>query len=144
CVQRAIDEVRDVIEARLLRLCVNEETELEVLAPRTHVNALVRNLVENAAKYCPAGGAIEIEVAPTLRICNMTDPLDGPTIARLTEPFYRPDPSRTRPGGNGLGLAICRSVCSANGWDMTLKPAGDGLEVAISFPASQITVIEHR
>jgi len=143
CVQRALDEVRGLIDAGHLRLCVSEDNEIEVRAPATHLSALVRNLVENAAKYCPAGGAIEIEVAPTLRIYNSTDPLDGPTIARLTEPFYRPDPARTRPGGNGLGLAICRSVCSANGWAMTLKPGREGLEIAITFPATQVTVLDH-
>ncbi len=142
CVDLALAEVEKLIEERGLRVTWARSDDLEICAPYTHVSALVRNLVENAAKYSPAGGKIEIEVRarsraliepsepsePYLRIINSTEALDPETAVRLSEPFYRPDPSRSSAGGgNGLGLAICKAVSQANGWKMTLSARPEGV-----------------
>ena len=85
------------------------------------------NLVDNAAKYTPAGGTI------TLRWWTdddgghfaVTD--TGPGIAaehlpRLTERFYRVDPGRARDkGGSGLGLAIVRHVLQKHGGELKIE-----------------------
>ena len=85
------------------------------------------NLVDNAAKYTPAGGTI------TLRWWtdddgghfSVTD--TGPGIAaehlpRLTERFYRVDPGRARDkGGSGLGLAIVRHVLQKHGGEVKIE-----------------------
>ncbi len=85
------------------------------------------NLVDNAAKYTPAGGTI------TLRWWadddgghfSVTD--TGPGIAaehlpRLTERFYRVDPGRARDkGGSGLGLAIVRHVLQKHGGELKFE-----------------------
>ena len=85
------------------------------------------NLVDNAAKYTPAGGTI------TLRWWtdddgghfSVTD--TGPGIAaehlpRLTERFYRVDPGRARDkGGSGLGLAIVRHVLQKHGGELKIE-----------------------
>lgn len=85
------------------------------------------NLIDNAAKYTPAGGTI------TLRWWtdddgghfSVTD--TGPGIAaehlpRLTERFYRVDPGRARDkGGSGLGLAIVRHVLQKHGGELKIE-----------------------
>ena len=69
----------------------------------------------------------------------------GPGIAaehlpRLTERFYRVDPSRSREtGGTGLGLAIVKHVVQRHGAELRIESTqGQGSRVAIVFPASRL------
>src|SRR5437773_828653 len=90
------------------------------------------NLVDNAIKYTPDGGAIEVRVTQTS--ASMTiDVIDsGPGIApelqtRIFDRFYRVDKSRSREnGGTGLGLAIAKWAVEVNGGLLTLVPAVSG------------------
>ncbi len=53
-------------------------------------------------------------------------------LARLGEPFHRPDAARTRSaGGVGLGLHLCRQVAQAHGGELRIANARPGLEVAM-------------
>jgi signal transduction histidine kinase len=56
-------------------------------------------------------------------------------LARLGEPFHRPDAARTRSaGGVGLGLHLCRQVAQAHGGELRIRNARPGLEVAMVWP----------
>ncbi|RYG72565.1 HAMP domain-containing protein [bacterium] len=111
-----------------------------IQAPPLHLEILLRNLMENAVKYSEPDKTIRLTLeAETSRVkleiwnvCAMgaeTDP------GSWFEPFYRPDASRSsETGGNGLGLAICRAVCTANGWKITLANRDQGLLATVTFP----------
>lgn len=79
------------------------------------------NLVRNALRYGGPDGAITIQVAPAADTILVTIADEGPgvppeALARLGEPFFRPETARTREtGGVGLGLAIVRSAITACG-----------------------------
>ena len=98
------------------------------------------NLVDNAIKYTPDGGAIEVRVTQTS--ASMTiDVIDsGPGIApelqtRIFDRFYRVDKSRSREnGGTGLGLAIAKWAVEVNGGLLTLVPAVSGSCFRITLP----------
>jgi signal transduction histidine kinase len=98
----------------------------------------VRNLLDNAVKYGRTGSAEIRRVAGAVEI-DIDD--DGPGIpaaelARVLEPFYRLEESRSREtGGVGLGLAIAHSVVQAHGGKLTLnnRPTG-GLRASIVLP----------
>ena len=115
-IESQIQSIRPLAEARGLRLCVSVETGIVVTSIPMHVSVLIRNLVENAAKYSNEAGEVKILLqrasgSTMFRIENevATGSLDE---ARLYEPFFRPDASRSgKSGGNGLGLAICRAGC---------------------------------
>jgi signal transduction histidine kinase len=88
------------------------------------------NLVDNAVKY---GGQARIEVASVDGWLNVHVDDPGPglaeaELARVFEPFYRVEGSRSREtGGTGLGLAIVRQIARSHGGDVHLenrKPAG--------------------
>ena len=96
---------------------------LETALVTGHADALrllLRNLVENAIKYAPAGGRIEVGVvageAPGRRVLVVED--SGPGIpeaerSRVLDRFYRlPDAPST---GSGLGLAITKWIVDAHG-----------------------------
>lgn len=117
-----------------------ERTEKTVIeGDPVALKRLVANLVENALKYgVRARGRVYAE--DHMAIIEVDD--DGPGIPsseleRVFEPFYRGEPSRNREtGGNGLGLAVVRSLARAHGGDVILanRPGG-GLRASVRLPA---------
>jgi signal transduction histidine kinase len=89
------------------------------------------NLVDNAIKYSPVGGSIEIVVTQSTEgtLIDVTD--TGPGIpadlrSRVFDRFYRVDKARSRAnGGTGLGLAIAKWAVEVNGGRLSLEPATD-------------------
>lgn len=94
-----------------------------VQAPLAHLEMLIGNLLDNAIKYSPDGSNLELRLSPEKFIlCNQTRETVSWDSQRLFEPFYRPDQSRTSStGGNGLGLAICKSIAGVNNWQIKLE-----------------------
>jgi len=98
------------------------------------------NVLDNALKYTPAGGRIRISTGladGTALVC-VTD--TGPGIPeqarkRVFERFVRLDAARSETG-NGLGLAMVKSVVDAHGGEVVLMDAHPGLEVRISLPSA--------
>lgn len=93
-----------------------------IIAPLSHITTLLRNLLENAVKYTPSGGAIRIAVeASATTICvhieNDYPAADALPLEKFYEPFFRADASRSL-HGNGLGLAICRRLADFHRWDL--------------------------
>lgn len=119
---------------------------LEIEAPPTHVAMLASNLLENAVKYASPKGWLAVSAsgesgAWRLKVCNMCVlPAEG--VARLFEPFHSPEAFRSAAvRGNGLGLAICKAICAANGWSLTPVLLENGLQVCVQagpahFPES--------
>jgi two-component system OmpR family sensor kinase len=117
-----------------------------VVAGDVHqLSVLLNNLVENALRYTPAGGVVDVEAGvhdgrPMLRVID-----DGPGIApaergRVFDRFFRGDDARALArdgGGSGLGLAIVRSIAERHGAHVSLHtpPSGRGLEVRVVFAA---------
>lgn len=96
------------------------------------------NLLDNAVKY---GKQARVAVRSTPQSIEITIDDEGPGIpkeelARVLQPFYRIEGSRSREtGGIGLGLAIAQSVIEAHGGKLTLsnRPPG-GLRASVSLP----------
>jgi signal transduction histidine kinase len=103
---------------------------------------LLLNLVENAAKYSPAGTPVVIEgyTEDSVVILNVVD--RGPGLipeqaARVFERFYRVDSGLTRETeGTGLGLALCRGVAEAHGGSILVTSSpGNGCTFTVRLPA---------
>lgn len=149
-VERALRPLEASREARHvgLELELPSGSEAEIMAPWSHVEMLVRNLIENAHKYAPDGGQIEVSWAQeTLRVWNTVgwnaadrERAEAKGLSRLFEPFYRLDASREgQVTGNGLGLAICHAICESNGWNIQLNAThgnNDGMEARVEFAPS--------
>ena len=92
-----------------------------VAADRDKVRQVLANLVENAIKYSPDGGPVEVTVATEgtrVRFCVSDEGLGIPPAERerIFEKFYRLDPNLTRGvGGTGLGLYISRELVQRMG-----------------------------
>lgn len=126
-------------------VCAAELQEAQVLGETKELQSALSNLVSNAIRYTPAGGAIDVHVQVqndgTLSVL-VTD--TGPGIAaehvsRLTERFYRVDRSRSREtGGTGLGLAIVKHVMQRHGGTLQVSSVvGQGSCFSLHFPAAR-------
>ncbi|MDQ2651981.1 MAG: cell wall metabolism sensor histidine kinase WalK [Chloroflexota bacterium] len=88
-------------------------------ADRTRIGQVLLNLIHNAVKFTPAGGAIHLSVSEqdswiVYRVEDTGVGVDPEEIDRLFERFYKADRSR-RSHGTGLGLAIAKHVVQAHG-----------------------------
>ncbi len=84
-------------------------------APKSAVLAIVRNLIDNAAEYTPRGGSVRVAAAKNgagtkFEVENGPVSLAAADAARLFEPFWRADESRTDRRHRGLGLSIVASL----------------------------------
>jgi signal transduction histidine kinase len=94
-----------------------------------HAEALfraVRNLVENAIRHTPAGGAIEVDVAEdgTVRVFDEGPGVPPEERETIFQRFWRRD--RARPGSRGLGLAIVTRVAAAHGGTVSVEDRPGG------------------
>ena len=121
-------EIAREAEARLaaqiarsgLHITTSTEAGLPLLrADRTRIGQVLLNLIHNAVKFTPAGGAIHLSVSEedgwiVYRVEDTGVGVDPEEIDRLFERFYKADRSR-RSHGTGLGLAIAKHVVQAHG-----------------------------
>ena len=101
------------------------------------------NLLDNAAKYSPAGGRIEVEARRAGGRVEIVVRDEGPGVApadldRIFEKFYRADDGDRRRAGTGLGLAIARGFVEALGGTLAARNRADrsGAEFVVSYPVS--------
>jgi two-component system, OmpR family, phosphate regulon sensor histidine kinase PhoR len=107
------------------------------------------NLVSNAVRYTPAGGAIVLTWAnhgdlPSFAVSDTGPGIAVEHIPRLTERFYRVDRSRSRQsGGTGLGLAIVKHILNRHQAQLDVtSEVGKGSRFAAIFPAERVVAAE--
>ncbi len=119
------------------------------IGDRVVLRQALLNLVDNAIKYSPPGGKIEVLVAQAGQgtLIDVSD--TGPGIptelrSRVFDRFYRVDKARSRDnGGTGLGLAIAKWAVEVNGGQLTLEPAtGIGSRFRITLPPTAIATTQ--
>ncbi|MBQ5946070.1 sensor histidine kinase [Massilia sp. ST3] len=107
------------------------------------LHELVANLADNAIRYTPAGGSVQLRVRRQEGGVLLEVLDSGPGIApedsdKVFMPFYRAQATlEANPGGTGLGLAIVRDIAAMHGASLALGRGEDGrgLRVGVLFPA---------
>ncbi|MGY4516488.1 PAS domain-containing protein [Lysobacter sp. HA18] len=139
----AIEQVRPLIDARRHALRTRLPVgALWVHGDRTRLTQILTNLLNNAAKYTPEGGELNLdaEVAGTgvtVRVRDSGQGIDPDLLPQIFELFTQAErsPDRTQ-GGLGIGLALVRSLVSLHGGVITAESAGrnQGATFAVSLP----------
>lgn len=105
---------------------------LLVWANAGQVREVLDQLLENAIRFSPAGGLVEIAIAPAMSLVEIMVRDHGPgiqtdDIARIFLPFHQAEMGLTRSNsGLGLGLTFCQRVVQAHGGELVARNASDG------------------
>ena len=126
-------------------ITLDADPTLALVASSQELHSAFSNLVSNAIRYTPEGGAIALkwEVRNHEAVFSVTDTglgIEQKHIDRLTERFYRVDRSRSRDtGGTGLGLSIVKHILSRHQARLEIQSEpGKGSTFSAVFPKSRI------
>jgi two-component system phosphate regulon sensor histidine kinase PhoR len=104
------------------------------------ITRAIRNLVDNAIKYTPAGGSVDVQALATdhstveIRVEDTGVGIAPEHQERIFDRFYRVDPSHTIPGA-GLGLAIVQEIVRAHDGEVNVESTpGEGSTFIITLP----------
>jgi signal transduction histidine kinase len=118
----------------------------QVMADPRRVRQVLRNLVENAVKYSPAGGPIVIAVevhadAVQIGVTDRGIGIQPEHLDRIFDRFYQVDNASTRKvGGSGLGLSICKAIVEAHkGRIWVESQVGIGSSFYLTLPVADDT-----
>ena len=122
--------------------------EARIAGNESELLSAIGNLANNAVRYTPDGGAIEVrwQRAETgqgeLVVTDTGRGIAREHLSRLTERFYRVDGSRSREsGGTGLGLAIVKHVVQRHGGELDVaSEVGKGATFRLIFPAARVRI----
>ena len=125
---------------------VRDEAGVDLRGSGKELHSAFSNLVGNAVRYTPAGGAITVRFAPgtdggvVLSVRDSGYGIPAAHLPRITERFYRVSTSRSREsGGTGLGLAIAKHVLGLHGARLAIdSEVGRGSEFACHFGPERI------
>jgi len=141
-----------LMEEKAQRITVEGDESLSVNGDRVLLRQALVNIIHNAVKYSPVGGAISVgghyEPAGSIRLEVMDS---GPGIApehaeKVFDRFYRVDESRSREaGGAGLGLSMAQWAARVHGGDIQLLNTREtGCTFQIRLPPSVCRVSAHK
>ncbi len=143
------NEWRQLVESRHLQFTqAITDCELLVLADRRAVQRLLAILLDNAVKYTPPPGIVELRLEARDDKAVITVHDSGIGIAqadqtRIFERFYRADKARSRElGGAGIGLAIADWIVQQHRGSITVQSSiGNGSAFFIEFPLQPVPAV---
>ena len=139
--QSAIERLAPVARERNVAVDLTADGAMPVRADAEDLELVWANLVENAIRFSPTGGRIQVRLHANASqgVVEVAD--EGPgmaaeELAHIFERFHRGDSSRAREtGGYGLGLAISKALIEAYGGTITPESApGKGTRMIVSVP----------
>lgn len=138
--RRVLEDLMPLAEEKGIDIGVVSDLDTQVFANEVDLITLVKNLVDNAIRYTPAGGRVDLRVLVTNGVTTLVVEDSGPGIPeteleRVFDPFYRVLGSDEV--GSGLGLSIVQAIAARIGAKVSLGPVSDqsrsGLRVMVVF-----------
>ena len=140
--RHALADAAPAAQARQIDLGLDHVDESRIAGNAEALTILLRNLLDNAIKYTPPGGTVDLAIRRIADRVVLSVDDSGPGIPeqdrdRVLDRFYRATGTQTT--GSGLGLAIVKSIADLHGAPIALgrSPRLGGLRVEVSFPASR-------
>lgn len=139
----ATETMRPLAEVKQQTLTLDARTEAVVTGDADRLREVLYNLLDNAIKYTPSAGRIEVTISEqadmiAVAVRDTGIGIDADHLPRVFDRFYRVDKSRSREaGGTGLGLSIVQSIVSTHGGRVDIaSPSGEGTTCTVLFPRS--------
>jgi heavy metal sensor kinase len=135
------ETMRPLAEAKGVRLDAGQPATARIRGDAARLRQVFYNLLDNAIKYTPEGGTVEVRVEARdgrvvagVRDSGVGIPAEH--LPHVFDRFYRVDRARSREqGGTGLGLSIARSIVTAHGGSIELQSAaGRGTTARVVLP----------
>jgi two-component system phosphate regulon sensor histidine kinase PhoR len=130
--QHCCELVKPKAEEKGIAITTSPLPEGKILADAQRLEQILFNLLDNAVKYTPTGGAVTINVNNEGEMVRISIDDTGPGIPeaarqRIFERFYRADAGRSREaGGTGLGLAIAKHLVGLHGGSIGVSNRREG------------------
>lgn len=141
-VRKALEDLMPLAEAKGLDVGLISQQDVCVRASEIDLLLVIKNLIDNAIRYTPEGGRIDLsaEIGPggaTFLVQDTGPGIPAEDRERAFDPFRRLP--RNDEFGSGLGLSIVKAVLDRLGGAVALRQSpGGGLEVAVTLPRGMI------
>ena len=133
------------LEQRPAEVNLRLDSDAKLLGAEPEIHSIFSNLISNAVKYTPPTGRVDISWwvdadGAHFAVADTGVGIAREHIPRLTERFYRVDPSRARTtGGSGLGLAIVKHALQRHGATLAIESEeGVGSTFTCHFPSRRV------
>jgi signal transduction histidine kinase len=134
-----LDVYQDVAEEKGVRILTHLANGVNVKADAIRLRQAVANLVDNAIKYTPAGGQVEVTTAraepgASLAVKDTGMGISAEDLPRIWQRLYRADRSRSE-RGLGLGLSLVKAIVEAHGGQTEVQSElGAGATFSVRLP----------
>jgi two-component system OmpR family sensor kinase len=139
--RHVLEDLMPLAELKGIDIGVVSDSDTRVPVNEVDLTTLVKNLVDNAVRYTPSGGRVDLSVLATEEEVTLVVEDNGPGVPetereRVFDPFYRVLGSDEI--GSGLGLSIVQAISARVGATVSIGYANDqtrsGLRVMVTFP----------
>ena len=145
-VEAAVDLYRHVAEDKRIVVSTAADPALWLMADRSRMRQVLANLIDNAIKYTPMGGRVDVEavLGQNMAVISVRDTGIGVMaheVPRIWDRLYRGAHSRSE-RGLGLGLSLVRAIVMAHGGRIDVSnAAGGGAIFTIQLPVSSSAAV---
>ena len=145
-IERSMAIIAPQAKSKSIMISLSIEKDLaQVMADENRLSQVLLNLLDNAVKYTPENGKIDIQVSHEERfirvdVCDTGIGIPEKDLPRIFERFYRVDKARSRElGGTGLGLSIVKHIVQTHGGDVSVESdLGKGSTFSFTLPQAFI------
>lgn len=142
-VESCLKDIKPIAESRKIEIKMNfSDVQKPVSADALAMRRVFQNLLDNALKFTPAGGRIDLSVAPTngcvcVEIADNGPGMSQEELSRVFTRFAQGRAGRKFSPGTGLGLFLCKQIVDAHKGQITCQSReGEGTKFKIIIPAA--------
>jgi two-component system heavy metal sensor histidine kinase CusS len=148
---QSCDMFEPIAESKSIQYQIRIQPNVQIQGNRLHLRQIFNNLIDNALKFTPEHGNVQIELKKTngeqpeiqFVVWDSGVGIAADELPKLFQRFYRGDRNRRRDTpvrSTGLGLSICRAVAQAHGGTIEVTSAlNQGSKFVVRFPIHNLT-----